>query len=63
MPYTRKDLHKDIDELLDAHNFGEELTIHFGKLVFEAQFQNGNVEVTFGERESKKKRTSAPVTT
>jgi len=61
MPYTRKDLHKDIDALLDAHNFSDDLSLSFGKLHLEVQFQNGKVEVKFHERESFKERTLNPV--
>lgn len=59
MPYTRKDLHKDIDELLDRHHMGEELTMNFGKIILEIQFQNNKVETRFKERESTKERVLA----
>lgn len=62
MPYTRKDLHKDIDDLLDKKGYGDDLSIDFGKILIEVAFQNGKVQTRTIDRESFRERTVSPAT-
>lgn len=62
MPYTRKDLHDDIDDLLNKKGYGDDLSMKFGRILVEISFQDGKLHTRVIDRESFRERNVAPVT-
>ena len=62
MAYSRKDLHKDIDDLLDQKGYGEDISMRFGRIIMEVSIQDGKVHTRMIDRESFRERNVAPAT-
>lgn len=62
MPYSRKELHRDLDDLLDKKGYGDDISMEFGRIHIEISFQNGKVQLKHIDRESFSGKVIAPAT-